>query len=115
MSEQRDVVWPAEAARLSGAPVSTLRRWARAGRVWCETTPGGHRRYDRAEMAAVRELVDGMTTKQVADLFHVDAHTVTRWAATRLLASQRTPGGELRYRREDVEALRRKGGGAGER
>ncbi len=37
-----------EASQLVGVSVATLRRWCDAGDVRCFTTPGGHRRFDRA-------------------------------------------------------------------
>jgi len=41
----------------------------------------------------------------VADLFRVDAKTVTRWARAGKLASIQTLGGHRRYRRDEVLAL----------
>jgi predicted site-specific integrase-resolvase len=102
---RHDVVIPGVASQLSGASRTTLRRWAVAGLVWSVTTPGGHHRYDRAEMTAIRELLSGLTSIQVAALFHVAAKTPTQWAARGVLAAKRTPGGNLRFRPEDVEAL----------
>lgn len=37
-----------EASELVGVSVATMRRWCDAGEVRCFTTPGGHRRFDRA-------------------------------------------------------------------
>jgi excisionase family DNA binding protein len=39
-----------EASALVGVSVATLRRWCDAGRVHVFTTPGGHRRFDRADV-----------------------------------------------------------------
>ena len=44
------------ASRLLGVDQDTLRRWADEGRIDAFTTPGGHRRFDRA---AVDRLVAG--------------------------------------------------------
>lgn len=44
------------ASRLLGVDQDTLRRWADEGRIDAYTTPGGHRRFDRA---VVDRLVDG--------------------------------------------------------
>jgi hypothetical protein len=41
------------ASRLLGIDPDTLRRWADAGQVETFTTPGGHRRFDRAEIERV--------------------------------------------------------------
>lgn len=102
MNEQRDLVTPGVASNVSGVQRKTLRRWAETGLIWSLTTAGGHCRYDRAEMASLRELMDGMTTNDVAAVFHVDPKTVSRWAAGGQLTAKRTPGGGFRFRREDV-------------
>jgi excisionase family DNA binding protein len=44
------------ASRLLGVDQDTLRRWADEGRIDAYTTPGGHRRFDRA---VVDRLIDG--------------------------------------------------------
>ncbi len=41
------------ASRLLGIDPDTLRRWADEGRIETFTTPGGHRRFDRAEIERV--------------------------------------------------------------
>jgi excisionase family DNA binding protein len=47
---------------------------------------------------------DGLlTSAEVADRWGVTSATVTRWARNGNLASVRTPGGRLRFRRSDVE------------
>jgi len=42
-----------EATDLLGVSTATLRRWADAGHIHSFTTPGGHRRFDRAEVLAM--------------------------------------------------------------
>jgi len=49
--------------------------------------------------------VDLMTPEEVAQLFRVDAKTVTRWATRGRVRSIRTPGGHRRFRREEVARL----------
>lgn len=49
-----------------------------------------------------------MTPAEVAEVFHVDPRTVTRWANQGRISSFRTPGGHRRFLREEVEALRKK-------
>jgi excisionase family DNA binding protein len=39
-----------EAAQVLGVSISTLRRWEREGKLIPEHTPGGHRRYDLAQL-----------------------------------------------------------------
>ena len=46
-----------------------------------------------------------MTPSEVAEAFYVSVHTVTLWARTGKLRSIRTPGGQRRYFREDIEAI----------
>jgi excisionase family DNA binding protein len=48
-----------------------------------------------------------MTGGQVAALFLVHTKTVHRWGDRGLLTVLRTPGRHRRYRRSEVEALRR--------
>jgi excisionase family DNA binding protein len=43
------------ASRLLGVDPDTLRRWADVGRIRSFTTPGGHRRFARAEVARLQE------------------------------------------------------------
>lgn len=45
----------AEAGALLGVHPTTLRRWTDAGKVPCFRTPGGHRRYRAADLAAWME------------------------------------------------------------
>ncbi len=43
------------ASRLLGVSADTLRRWADEGRVRSFTTPGGHRRFDRADLSRLAQ------------------------------------------------------------
>lgn len=45
-----------------------------------------------------------LTPAQVADIFGVSVATVRDWANDGLLPSFRTPGGQRRFRQEDVDA-----------
>lgn len=47
-----------EASALVGVSVATLRRWCDAGRVHVFTTPGGHRRFDRATVLELLPVAD---------------------------------------------------------
>lgn len=52
---------PAEAAALFPASTRALRKWAKAGLLHANRTPGGHRRYREAEVRAlVAELAEGV-------------------------------------------------------
>jgi excisionase family DNA binding protein len=46
-----------------------------------------------------------LTPAEVAGLFRVDPKTVTRWANSGKLTSQRTLGGHRRYRESEVRNL----------
>ena len=46
-----------------------------------------------------------LTTGQVAELFGVTAQTVHAWTEAGKLPHFRTPGGQRRFRRSEVEAL----------
>lgn len=46
-----------------------------------------------------------LTPGEVANLFRVDAKTVTRWAQSGKLSSIRTLGGHRRFRATEVRAL----------
>ena len=49
-----DLVTSTKAARLLGVSTSTLKRWADQGRLRFVLTTGGHRRFDRTELARFR-------------------------------------------------------------
>jgi excisionase family DNA binding protein len=42
---------------------------------------------------------------QVAELFHVNVKTITRWASEGKLPHIRTLGGHRRYRRDEIEQI----------
>lgn len=46
-----------------------------------------------------------LTPGEVAQLFHVDPKTVTRWANAGRIASIKTPGGHRRFRKSEIDAL----------
>jgi excisionase family DNA binding protein len=89
MSPDDDLLTPREAARILGVRVATLGWWARIGALKpAVRTPGGHRRYRRAdvlaygeatsiadpdrerrEQDAVRLYRQGWSIRQVADRF----------------------------------------------
>ena len=47
---------PREVAELFGVRTTTIARWARAGRLQPTRTPGGHRRYEWADVRALLDL-----------------------------------------------------------
>jgi excisionase family DNA binding protein len=46
---------PADVAALFNVDPKTVTRWAKAGKLKCIRTPGGHRRYRTSEVMALRD------------------------------------------------------------
>jgi excisionase family DNA binding protein len=55
MSEKNALMTPGEVAKLMRVDPKTVTRWAVAGKIRSVTTPGGHRRFHRDDIA---ELMD---------------------------------------------------------
>lgn len=53
-STEADLVPIGEVARLFGVTVATVRRWEREGKISAQRTPGGQRRFNRAEIERAR-------------------------------------------------------------
>jgi excisionase family DNA binding protein len=49
-NDQRLVFTSSEAARYLGVSLATIRRWTDAGHISCYRTPGGQRRFSRAQL-----------------------------------------------------------------
>lgn len=49
-NERRLVFTSSEAARYLGVSLATIRRWTDAGHIACYRTPGGQRRFSRAQL-----------------------------------------------------------------
>jgi excisionase family DNA binding protein len=60
-----------EAARLLGVGETTIKRWVAQERLKCVTTPGGHRRFERAEIERFRH---GFGGKPVDVVFQIVEH-----------------------------------------
>jgi excisionase family DNA binding protein len=54
-----------EASTLLGVHASTLRRWADSGRVPCQRTPGGHRRFNRRKLL---QMIEGTSVAGATDV-----------------------------------------------
>jgi excisionase family DNA binding protein len=54
---------------------------------------------------AARKFPELMTPRETSQAFRVDPSTITRWARTGRLRSFRTPGGDHRFYRAQVEAM----------
>jgi excisionase family DNA binding protein len=48
-----------EVARILGVSPNTVSRWAREGRLPCQLTLGGHRRFDRRLVEDIRRRLSG--------------------------------------------------------
>lgn len=48
-----------------------------------------------------------LTTSEVAELFKISAESVRNWVRTGKLGAVKLPGGKIRFRREDIEAIER--------
>ena len=48
-----DLLSPAQVAKAFSVEVKTVTRWAKSGKLPSIRTPGGHRRYRRADIAAL--------------------------------------------------------------
>lgn len=55
----RKFLTPAEVARLVGVSATTVTRWAREGKLPCQVTLGGHRRFDPAVVEAHLKALPG--------------------------------------------------------
>jgi excisionase family DNA binding protein len=51
-NDRRLVFTSSEAARYLGVSLATIRRWTDAGHISCYRTPGGQRRFSRAQLDA---------------------------------------------------------------
>ncbi len=63
-----------EAARLLSVGATTIKRWVAQDRLKCVTTPGGHRRFERAELERYRQVLGGQSEdvafQLLEDLLH---------------------------------------------
>jgi excisionase family DNA binding protein len=61
VAKPKEYLTPGEAARLLHVSPKTLNRWANEGRIPCIVTLGGHRRFERADVAAASaEMAKGV-------------------------------------------------------
>ncbi|HWG74245.1 MAG TPA: helix-turn-helix domain-containing protein [Acidimicrobiales bacterium] len=92
-------------ARQMGGHLEQWRRASTAGQPPGEVGPVSRRSGGLAGVEIRPEGPQLLRSHEVAALFDVTERTVINWAASGKLASLRTMGGHLRFRRDDVVAL----------
>jgi excisionase family DNA binding protein len=81
-SDFDDLLTPREAAALLGVRPSTIARWARDGLLKPAVhTPGGHRRYRRGEVLAVRDADERWPFEEDAARLYDQGWPIRRVAA----------------------------------
>lgn len=114
-----DLMEPREVAAMFAVSVAATRVWAKRGRVLYERDAKGDRRFFRAELeaffASVGGVVEVMTLTQVRVALRLHARGIAELVDSGRLRTVQTPGGNLRYVKSDVDAIkgaRRPRGGA---
>ena len=90
------------ASRLLGVDQDTLRRWADEGRIDAFTTPGGHRRFDRAVVdrrSGVRPLASMGATPERLSRVYQQSYTATDASADQVRTAVADADREV-YRQE---------------
>lgn len=54
----RDLITPDEAEEILGVTPRTIARWSDTGAIWRTFSPGGQRRYDRAEITELAKKLE---------------------------------------------------------
>jgi excisionase family DNA binding protein len=70
-SERQLVFTSSQAARYLGVSLATVRRWTDAGHVGCYRTPGGQRRFSRAQLD---DFIASMQRSGAADTAEAQRH-----------------------------------------
>lgn len=97
-----DLVGPSEAAARLGVTLATLARWADAGRIACVKTAGGHRRFLRAAVEALR--MARSTAPSSSSLHHALIHAPHPQAVLAVLLSLRAQVGSWSGALSEAEA-----------
>ena len=88
-----DLLSSSSAAKLAGVTPSTIKRWADEGRLQCERTAGGHRRFRKSIL--MRFLRGNSNTEQVND-------EVQKWVMTLVSGSHYSAVSELYRLRQEM-------------
>ena len=51
--DEQELISPAQAAKMLGVSITTLRNWEKAGKIKCIKTLGGHRRFKVDEIKKI--------------------------------------------------------------
>ncbi len=101
----RDLTTP-QAAAFLGVDSNSIRGWAEAGHIRHTLTPGGHRRFEQADLKAWRAGQRPPATRHAAEtraeVWAAAAAEVLR-AAEADLGAQSTSGAAFRAAREELE------------
>lgn len=60
-----DMMTTPEAARMLSVGATTIKRWVAEDRLKCVITPGGHRRFARAEIERYRQVLGGFSWTRI--------------------------------------------------
>jgi len=71
--QQLDFLNSKEVARILGVNVSTVKRWTQSGRLPCQTTVGGHRRFTMADL--VNLVRENESEVKKSNIFSLDSET----------------------------------------
>jgi excisionase family DNA binding protein len=63
-NDRRLVFTSSQAALYLGVSLATIRRWTDAGHIACYRTPGGQRRFSRAQLDGFISSMEGPTSTQ---------------------------------------------------
>ncbi|MEK7498150.1 MAG: helix-turn-helix domain-containing protein, partial [Patescibacteria group bacterium] len=76
-NQNNDLVSIAQAAEILGYSTKTLRRWEKKGLITAKRTFGGHRRYDLASVAEIKNKIEAKALKRHIELpFYIPKHEV---------------------------------------
>jgi excisionase family DNA binding protein len=106
-----ELLRPREVAELFGVRTTSIARWAREGRLTALLTPGGHRRYRRADVQALLEADEAERARPpVADVRDAVRLYEMGWSIRRVAREFDTSYGAMRRLLGRHVRLRDRGG-----
>lgn len=110
-SDFDDLLRPREVSALLGVRTATVARWAREGLLKAVATPGGHRRYRRGEVLALREANSSSFSTEEQQLAEDAARLYGQgWSIVRVAAEFECGYDKMRRILVKQIALRNRGG-----